>query len=193
MPSEWEIFLDECYREIAKRKVVLDIGSGPPFHKIAQKYKPLFLGRYYALDYLTEVKPHIVGDIHSLPFKDESIDGIICNAVLEHIPEPQKAVREMHRVLQKGGEAFVYVPFLHPYHGSKGYGDYYRFTKDAIEYMFRDFSQVKMARVRHYLGVINLFLPLTPKKSGIANFLDKHVVRKRAPNFTSGYNIMATK
>ena len=54
--------------------------------------------------------------------------------MLEHVPEPQLAVKEMHRVLRKGGKIFAYVPFLHGCHGVQNYKDYYRFTRDGVEY-----------------------------------------------------------
>lgn len=42
------------------------------------------------------------------------------------------------------GGAFFYVPFLYPYHGSQGTPDCYRFTRDALYYMFRDFSRLQL-------------------------------------------------
>lgn len=135
--TKWEKFFEECIREIAKENVVLDVGSGEPFQKGSAKYKDLFTDvEYYSLDYSSHYHPDIIGDIHHLPFKDNSVGAIICKAVLEHVPEPQRAVIEMHRILRKGGKIFAYVPFLHGYHGAKNYKDYYRFTKDGIKYMF---------------------------------------------------------
>jgi len=118
MPNKWEVFFDRCIKEIAKENIVLDLGSGRPFQKELEKYKHLFKNcKYYSMDIAIKYKPNIVGDIHNLPFKDEAVDAIICKAVLEHVPEPQKAVKEMHRILRKGGKIFIYVPFLFPYHG----------------------------------------------------------------------------
>jgi len=48
-------------------------------------------------------------DIISLPFSDESFDAIISTDVLEHIPDAQKAVEELHRVLKPGGKAFFVI------------------------------------------------------------------------------------
>ena len=42
----------------------------------------------------------MVGDAHSLPFKKEVFDSIICQAVLEHVKNPNKVVDEMFRVLK---------------------------------------------------------------------------------------------
>ncbi len=45
-----------------------------------------------------------------LPFKDESFDLVFTSSTLEHIPEREKAVREIKRVLKPGGRAVIIVP-----------------------------------------------------------------------------------
>ncbi|MFC1962399.1 methyltransferase domain-containing protein [Chloroflexota bacterium] len=192
---EWEKFLDNCIREIAKESIVLDIGSGHPFKKEMEKYKGLFENpncSYYSVDLCNAYGPNIIGNIHSLPFQSESVDAIICKAVLEHVPEPTIAINELYRVLRRGGKLFVYLPFLFPYHGNEFYKDYYRFTKDAVEYMFRKFETIRPVPVRGYCGVINLFIPFTPKTSAVAHFLDRFISRK-FPTVTSGWNVFAVK
>ena len=52
----------------------------------------------------------VKADICSLPFEDESFDTILCNHVLEHIKEDTKAMREIFRVLKKGGWAILQIP-----------------------------------------------------------------------------------
>lgn len=51
-----------------------------------------------------------VGDIHDLKFKANSFDAIFALEVLEHVFEPEKALREIKRVLKKGGYAIFLVP-----------------------------------------------------------------------------------
>jgi len=188
--QKWEKFLDECIREIAREDIVLDIGSGHPFQKEMEKYKGSFTAsRYYGLDYNSSYHPDVVGDIHNLPFKDSSVGAIICKAVLEHTPEPQRAVSEMHRVIRKGGKIFAYVPFLHSYHSAENYKDYYRFTKDGVKYMFRHFAEVKIVEVRGYCATLCLFLPLAKYLAPLANFLDRFT----GYGVTSGYNIFVIK
>jgi ubiquinone/menaquinone biosynthesis C-methylase UbiE len=43
------------------------------------------------------------GDLYQLTFADDSFDALFSHNVLEHIPEPSKALQEMHRVLKPGG------------------------------------------------------------------------------------------
>lgn len=50
-------------------------------------------------------------DILELDFDDNSFDLVICNHVLEHIPDDTRAMRELFRVLKPGGKAILQVPF----------------------------------------------------------------------------------
>lgn len=58
-----------------------------------------------------------VADAHHLPYADNSVDVIFCDAVLEHLRTPEQAVKEMYRVLKKEGRIYVSVPFLQAFHG----------------------------------------------------------------------------
>lgn len=53
----------------------------------------------------------VKADICDLPFKDNSYDFIICNHVLEHIPDDTKAMQELYRVLAPKGTAILQVPY----------------------------------------------------------------------------------
>ncbi len=47
-------------------------------------------------------------NIANLPFKDNSIDIIFCIAVLEHVPNPEKVISEINRVLKKEGIIYIF-------------------------------------------------------------------------------------
>lgn len=49
-------------------------------------------------------------DIQALSFGDESFDWIICNHVLEHVPNDSQAIKESYRVLKMGGKAIFTIP-----------------------------------------------------------------------------------
>jgi len=77
-----------------------------------------FLKRFKKLEHLdyttTDLNSPIAdvkADICDLPFDDESFDFIICNHVLEHIPDDTKALSELFRVLRTDGTAILQVPY----------------------------------------------------------------------------------
>ncbi len=148
---------------------------------------------YKILDKVDEYHPDIVGDIHTLPFENESIDAYICIAVLEHVEDPQRAVNEMYRTLKKGGYAYIYVPFLYYYHPMKGYyNDYYRFTIDGVKHLTREFSSVEVHNVRGALSTLANLVPWFSKKTTIFDYIDR-VVGKLTSTQTSGYIVLCTK
>ena len=55
---------------------------------------------------LAEVK----ADLCNLPFESNTYDLILCNHVLEHIPNDKLAMKEIYRVLKQGGTAILQVP-----------------------------------------------------------------------------------
>lgn len=64
---------------------------------------------------LNEVKKkcettRVVGDVTALKFKDNSFDIIVSSDVIEHTPDPGKAISEMARVLKVGGVLALTVP-----------------------------------------------------------------------------------
>ena len=52
----------------------------------------------------------VKADICNLPFQDNSFDVILCNHVLEHIPDDTKAMQELYRVLKPGGWGIFQIP-----------------------------------------------------------------------------------
>lgn len=66
------------------------------------------------LDYVTtdlySPLADVKADICQLPFEDNSFDMILCNHVLEHIPDDQKAMQELYRVLKPGGLGIFQIP-----------------------------------------------------------------------------------
>ncbi len=72
----------------------------------------------------------VVGDLQALPFADGRVAAIECNAVLEHVKNPNAAVGEMLRVLRPGGFLHIVVPFCHPFHAYPS--DYQRWTTHGL-------------------------------------------------------------
>lgn len=76
----------------------------------------------------------------NLPFDDDSIDLAICMATLEHIKSPQLVIAEIYRVLKRGGEIYIEVPFIQPYHAAPN--DYYRFTLKGLGQICKKFKKI---------------------------------------------------
>jgi SAM-dependent methyltransferase len=87
--------------------VSISVGGGP--QRVHEKLTNVNIGPFPNVD--------VVADAHCLPYADNSVDSIHCEAVFEHLHTPVKAALEMFRVLRRGGRAFVCTPFLQPYHG----------------------------------------------------------------------------
>jgi uncharacterized protein YbaR (Trm112 family) len=82
----------------------------------------------------------IICDGHDLPFEDGSFDGVIIQAVLEHVVDPYRCVEEIHRVLKKDALVYAETPFMQQVHG--GRYDFTRFTYLGHRRLFRRFEEV---------------------------------------------------
>jgi len=81
-----------------------------PEQAFVQKFKKQKNLTYTTTD-LNSPIADVKADICDLPFKDNSFDFIICNHVLEHIPDDTKAMQELYRVLAPSGTAILQVPY----------------------------------------------------------------------------------
>ncbi len=85
---------------------VLHFAPEQAFYKLFRNQKNLDYTTTDLLSPLADVK----ADICNLPFEDNTYDVILCNHVLEHIPDDTKAMQELFRVLKKGGMAILQIP-----------------------------------------------------------------------------------
>lgn len=82
----------------------------------------------------------LICDAHDLPFAESSFDGVISQAVLEHVVDPYSCVEEIHRVLNTDGLVYAETPFMQQVHG--GAHDFTRFTHLGHRRLFRGFAEV---------------------------------------------------
>ncbi len=150
---------------------------------------------YKILDPVPDYHPDIVGDIHALPFKDNEVSAFLCIAVMEHIENPHVAAHELYRTLKKGGMCYVYVPFLYPYHAERGYyGDFWRYTEEALRHIFKEFPTIEIVNVR---GALETWIYLSPFRripgiQPLSRFLDRILGKSRSKQ-TSGYQVFLQK
>jgi SAM-dependent methyltransferase len=72
----------------------------------------------------------LICDITAIPEPDAAFDAILCSEVLEHVPDPIKAIHEFARLLKPGGKLILTAPFaslVHfaPYHYCTGFSRYW--------------------------------------------------------------------
>jgi SAM-dependent methyltransferase len=82
-------------------------------------------------------------DIEALGFESGSFNAAVCWSVLEHVPHPQLAIAELHRVLKPGGLIWVQLPFLYPYHSDPH--DFWRVTPSGLRIWMKDFEEIACA------------------------------------------------
>ena len=59
----------------------------------------------------------VQGDIRDLPFSDNEFDYLYTMGTIEHVPDPERAIKEIHRVLKPGGVAVIGVPYRYDIFG----------------------------------------------------------------------------
>ncbi len=105
-------FFSTLFTEIKKLQPesILDVGCGEGF--TLQKLKDKGIGKKLeGIEYLAraieignQIHPGLKlkqGDIYNLPYKDNEFDLVLCTEVLEHLEDPESALKELKRVAQR--------------------------------------------------------------------------------------------
>ena len=80
-----------------------------PEQAFYQRFKKLDHITYTTTD-LNSPLADVKADICHLPFDEDTFDVILCNHVLEHIPDDTKAMQELYRVMKPGGWGIFQIP-----------------------------------------------------------------------------------
>lgn len=121
------------------RPRILIVGGGAVGNGL-QEFYSLAEVDLIAFDIYSSKDVQLVADAHRIPLRDESVDAVIVQAVLEHVLDPQRVVAEIQRVLRPAGVVYADTPFLQQVH--EGAYDFTRFTESGHRYLFRHFREV---------------------------------------------------
>jgi SAM-dependent methyltransferase len=124
------------------RGKLLDVGCG------RKPYKDTYFSgatSYTGVDYVTEnSQAEIVASALDLPLDDQSFDTVVSTELLEHVPDPLRALREMYRVLKPGGYLILSAPMYWPRHEIPY--DFFRYPYDGILYLIKE-SGFELVRI----------------------------------------------
>lgn len=131
-PQHWyDIDKGKLIGKVVAAGRVLEIGSG------AKRLGP----QAFNMDIYPFANVDVVGDAHKLPFASGSFDGVVSQAVMEHLEAPSLAVDHIYRVLRPGGLVYVDLAFMQHLHGFPF--DYYRWTLPGLEKLFQRFEKIE--------------------------------------------------
>lgn len=159
--SSLTLSLTKDFKNAVKKFIkgkTLDAGGGNLSQKkIIQKYA----SEYLSLDIeKRNSEIDIICDIQKMNFIKENIfDSVVCTQVLEHVPEPEKAINEIYRILKKNGKVIISVPHLSGLHEEPN--DYFRYTNHGIEYLVKK-AGFKVEYIKKSGGLLSfIFHPIS--------------------------------
>lgn len=125
---------------------VLDVGCGD------RPYEELLRGAAEIVGFDVPGNPHadLHGSIDAIPAGDASFDVVLCLQVLEHVPDPAAAVRELRRVVRPGGRVLLSTHGVYPFHPNPD--DLWRWTHTGLERLFRTNAEWTSVSVRPGAG-----------------------------------------
>lgn len=128
---------------------VLDIGGDSDLQPLIPS------GKHIILNIVRSAQNNITADARTLPFRTDSLAGILCISVLEHCTEPEAILNEITRCLR--GRAFISVPWLFESHMEPH--DYWRFSQHLMEKWFekRQLIIEELSSANGYFGLLAHF------------------------------------
>ena len=122
-------------------KAKLKVLHFAPESALMNQFKKLKNLSYDTVD-LNSPIADIKADICNLPFLDNSYDFILCNHVLEHVIDDDKAMRELYRVLKKNGLGIFQVPI--DYNRDTTFEDFSVINKKERNKLFGQYDHVRI-------------------------------------------------
>jgi ubiquinone/menaquinone biosynthesis C-methylase UbiE len=185
--------LDQLLNEMPPDGVMLDCGSGNRRHADE---------RYLGFEYEKCELADVFGDGHLLPFKSNSFDLVLSQAVMEHVYDPFKAADEIYRVTKPGGKVYVESAFMQPLHAVPYH--YFNTTLWGLETLFKKFKIVDTDWFGNLSTTLEWMIRLTSitKQVGRERVdrlieeirqMEKHVTREELHKISSGVSILGIK
>jgi SAM-dependent methyltransferase len=131
--------------------VVLDFGAGHPHPDRLFPHVLLHEAVNYNQIDVVSLTPR-------LPYRDNTFDAVISQAVFEHIPRPWEVARELHRVLKPGGQIHIDTAFMQPFHSDPDH--YFNMTIPGTREIFRPFREVRVGVKPYQLPSFGLRMQL---------------------------------
>jgi len=123
------------YASLYLKGRLVDIGCWiKPYKDLLSPYITEHVGVDHEETFHDKTNIDLFGTAYKIPAGDGSFDSAICTAVLEHLEEPEAALRECFRVLRPGGCAVYSIPFI--WHLHEEPRDFYRYSKYGLKYLF---------------------------------------------------------
>jgi len=119
-------------------------------------------------------KLDIISDITAIPVKNGAFDAVMCTEVLEHVPDPVAALKELNRVLKPGGYLLITAPFASLTHFAP-----YHFASGLSRFFYE-----------HHLKEMNYNIEDLTHNGNYFEFIGQEVrrIKRVSKEYSSGYN-----
>lgn len=176
-------------KKLPKGESIIDVGAGEMLFKKYSNhlnYISQDLGEYEGVGdkkglqtgVWNSSKVDIISDITKMPIRKSTFNNALCTAVLEHVPYPDLAVKEIARILKKGGRLILDAPFcsqthFSPYFFETGFSD--NWYKEVLSKYGLKITKIESyGNYFDYLSLELVRVPLVFKQYsmfGIASFM----------------------
>ncbi len=180
---EW---IEKTLKKIPPGSKILDAGAGEcQFKRFCShlKYVSQDFGQYTGEGNVgmqtgtwDNSKLDIISDITAIPVEDASFDAVMCTEVLEHVPDPVAALKEMNRILKPGGHLLITAPFASLTHFAP-----YHFASGLSRFFYE-----------HHLGKLGYNIADMKMNGNYFEYLGQEVrrIKNVSTQYSKGYNII---
>lgn len=217
--DEW---IKKISKSIPKKSKIIDISAGNrPYKDLfahCEYFSHEFEGNKDIIDSFrgeTNESNNIYdyyGDIINLPIENNSFDYVLCTEVIEHVPDPLKAIQELTRICKIGGKIIMTAPFtsgIHqPFHFYSGFSpQFYEYVAKINKLEIKEFeNQGDFFKLMSWFIMLSMQFRLPGSDSDIVNIVSHYMQSyyltlsdvigdkvDTAKHFTIGYMVIFEK